>query len=125
MQATDIDDVLLKLRGVIDAQRGSPLAFFPAVYRATTARVQAGIRNGSFVDGARMGRFVTTFANRYLAALDALALGNDSGPPRAWQVAFRAGARAHTMILQHVLVGMNAHINYDLPLAVIAAADGG
>ena len=29
------------------------------------------------------------------------------------------------MILQHVLVGMNAHINYDLPLAVIEAADEG
>jgi hypothetical protein len=28
------------------------------------------------------------------------------------------------MILQHVLVGMNAHINYDLPLVVIEAANG-
>ncbi|HEY5372595.1 MAG TPA: DUF5995 family protein [Polyangiaceae bacterium] len=124
MQATDIDDVLVKLRGVIDTHRGSPLVFFPAVYRATTARVQAGMQKGSFVDGARMGRFVTAFANRYLAALDAVALG-DGGPARAWQVAVDAAARPHTMILQHVLVGMNAHINYDLPLAVLAAANGG
>ena len=77
MQATDINDVLVKLRGVIDSHRGSPLVFFPAVYRATTARVQAGIQNGSFVDGARMERFVTAFANRYLAALDAVALGGE------------------------------------------------
>jgi len=125
MQATDIDDVLLKLRGVIEANRGSPLAFFPAVYRATTVRVQAGIQGGVFVDGARMGRFVTAFANRYLAALDAVALRGDGRPARSWQVAFDAAARDHTMILQHVLVGMNAHINYDLPLAVIAAANGG
>lgn len=125
MQATDIDDVLVKLRGVIDTHRGSPLVFFPAVYRATTARVQAGMQQGSFVDGARMGRFVTAFANRYLAALDAVALGGSGGPARAWQVAVDAAARPHTMILQHVLVGMNAHINYDLPLAVLAAANGG
>ena len=124
MQATDIDDVLVKLRGVIDTHRGTPLAFFPAVYRATTARVKAGIQRGTFVDGARMARFVTGFANRYLAALDAVALGGE-GPARAWQVAFDSAARPHTMILQHVLVGMNAHINFDLPLAVISAANGG
>jgi hypothetical protein len=122
MQATDIDDVLVQLSGVIDRRRGSPLVFFPAVYRATTARVKAGIENGIFADGPRMARFVTAFANRYLAALDAV--GGSCGPARSWQVAFDAGVRPHTMILQHVLVGMNAHINYDLPLVVIAAANG-
>ncbi|MEO7035107.1 MAG: DUF5995 family protein [Polyangiaceae bacterium] len=124
MQATDINDVLVKLEGIIANQRdrGSPLAFFPAVYHATTARVRAGIQSGTFADGARMDRLATTFANRYLAALDAL---GGAGPARAWQVAFDAAARPHTMILQHVLLGMNAHINFDLPLAVIAAAGGG
>ena len=127
MQATNIDDVLVKLKGVIDnhRDRGSPLVFFPAVYRATTARVRAGIQNGSFVDGARMERLATTFANRYLAALDAAAAAGGVGPARAWQVTFAAATRQHTMILQHVLLGMNAHINFDLPLAVIAAANGG
>jgi hypothetical protein len=123
MPATDIDDVLLRLRSVIDRHRGSALALFPAVYRATTVRVKAGIQQGTFADGPRMGRFVTTFANRYLAALDAA--GAAAGcPTRAWQVAFDAAVRPHTMILQHVLVGMNAHINFDLPLAVIDAANG-
>ena len=121
MQATNIDDVLVQLSSVIASRRGSPLVFFPAVYRATTARVKAGIEKGIFVDGARMARFVTAFANRYLAALDAQ---GGSGPARSWQVAFDAGARPHTMILQHVLVGMNAHINYDLPLVVIEVANG-
>lgn len=125
MPATDIDDVLVQLRDVIDRHQGTPLAFFPAVYRATTLRVKAGIAQGKFADGPRMGRFVTTFANRYLAALDAVAAGATSGPCRAWQVAFDAATRPHTMILQHVLVGMNAHINFDLPQAVIAAANGG
>jgi hypothetical protein len=127
MQATDINDVLAKLETIIDAYRArrSRLAFFPAVYRATTARVKAGIAAGQFADGARMNRLATTFANRYLAALDASAAGTAPGPARAWQVAFDAAARPHTMILQHVLVGMNAHINFDLPLAVIATANGG
>jgi len=125
MPATDIDDVLVKLRSVIDRHRGTPLALFPAVYRATTLRVKAGIQRGTFVDGARMGRFVTTFANRYLAALDASTPGTADCPARAWQMAFDAAIRPHTMILQHVLLGMNAHINFDLPQAVIDAAGGG
>ncbi|MEO8901635.1 MAG: DUF5995 family protein [Polyangiaceae bacterium] len=127
MQATDINDVLVKLTGIIATQRerSSPLAFFPAVYRATTARVRAGIQSGTFADGARMERLATTFANRYLAALDAETVGAAEGPARAWQVAFDTAARQHTMILQHVLLGMNAHINFDLPLAVIATAGAG
>jgi len=127
MQATDIDDVLVKLKGIIDSHRdrGSPLAFFPAVYRATTARVRDGIAAKTFADGARMGRLATTFANRYLAAVESAAASDGAGPARAWQVAFKAADRPHTMILQHVLVGMNAHINFDLPLAVIAAAGTG
>lgn len=127
MQATDIEDVLVKLGQIIDhyRERRSPLGFFPAVYRATTARVRAGIQSGAFADAARMNRLATVFANRYLAAFDVAQTAGGGRPARAWQVAFDAGARSHTMILQHVLVGMNAHINFDLPLAVIAAAGGG
>jgi Family of unknown function (DUF5995) len=124
MRATDLDDVLVKLTHIIHDQRdrSSPLAFFPAVYRTTTARVRAGIQGGTFADGARMDRLVTTFANRYLAALTA---NGDPKSPRSWQVAFDAAGRQHLMILQHVLLGMNAHINFDLPLAVVETANGG
>lgn len=127
MQATDIDDVLVQLGRIIERyrERKNPLAFFPAVYRATTARVRAGIREGRFADGARMERLATVFANRYLAAFHVAEAGAGGRPARAWQAAFDAAARPHTMILQHVLVGMNAHINFDLPLAVIAAAGQG
>ena len=53
MQATDIEDVLVKLGQIIEhyRERRSPLAFFPAVYRATTARVRAGIQGGAFANG--------------------------------------------------------------------------
>lgn len=127
MQATNIDDVLVKLKSIIESQRDrpSPLAFFPAVYRATTARVRAGIQSGRFADGARMDRLATTFANRYLRAIDAVSPGGAAGPPKSWGVAFGAAGRPHAMILQHVLLGMNAHINFDLPVAVVETANGG
>jgi hypothetical protein len=123
--ANNIAEVLTALDRIIAAFRaqGRRLAFFPALYRAVTLRVQAGIVQGEFADGARMDRLDTAFANRYFAALDALQAGGE--PPRAWQVAFSAENRAGLMILQHLLLGVNGHINFDLPIAVVAVAAGG
>ena len=39
-------------------------------------------------------------------------------PPGPWAVAF--GAPADLPPVRHVLLGMNAHINYDLPQALVA-----
>jgi hypothetical protein len=124
VQARNIDEVLILLDRVIADYRGrrNRLAFFAALYRAVTLRVQAGIRRGEFADGERMDRFDTAFANRYLAALDAWNAGRK--PARAWQVAFQTESRPGTIILQHLLLGMNAHINFDLPIAALTVAPG-
>ena len=124
MQAQNIDEVILILDQIIldHRERRSRLAFFAALYRAVTVRVRLGIQNGQFDDGPRMDRFDTVFANRYLAALDDW--HNGIKPPRAWRAAFDAEGRSGTMILQHLLLGMNAHINFDLPLAAMSVAPG-
>lgn len=119
MQAANIDEVVKLLDGVIADYRGkgSTLAFFPALYRAVTLRVRDGIQNGRFADGPRMDRLDTEFANRYFVALDEWRAARK--PARAWRAAFSAETRPSTMILQHLLLGMNAHINFDLPIATI------
>src|SRR4051812_44715521 len=120
MRAANIEEVITILDGIIAEQRElrSPLAFFPALYRGVTLRIRAGILDGTFADGDRMNRFDTTFANRYFAAFDAFRSG--ATPSRAWQVCFCVEKRrAGTMILQHLLLGMNAHINFDLPIAAV------
>lgn len=124
MPARDIDEVILLLDSQIAAylDRRSPLAYFTALYRTVTVRVRSGIEGGVFEDGERMNRFDTEFGNRYFAALDALADGRD--PPKAWRVAFAAESRSGTAILQHALLGVNAHINFDLPFAAVATAPG-
>jgi hypothetical protein len=124
MAARDIDELILLLDGQIAAylDRRSPLAYFPALYRAVTIRVRQGIELGAFEDGARMDRFDTSFGNRYFAALDAVADGRE--PPKSWRVALAAESRPCTAILQHVLLGVNAHINFDLPFAAAATAPG-
>jgi hypothetical protein len=126
MAAQNIEEALVLLEGIIADYRArrSPLAYFPALYRAVTLRVKRGIARGEFEDGARMDRFDTLFANRYFAALDAQRGGVAAAVPKAWRVAFGAEARAKTTILQHLLLGVNAHINFDLPFAASAVAPG-
>jgi hypothetical protein len=44
-------------------------------------------------------------------------------PPEPWAVAFAAGEQAGVPPLRHVLLGMNAHINYDLAQSLLAVID--
>jgi hypothetical protein len=89
--------------------------WFTAMYRQTTRAVRDRTAAGAFDDPERMGRFVERFAARYLEPLRAH--GGRRPVPRCWRIAFDAG-RDH-LILQHLLLGMNAHVNLDL--AVVAA----
>lgn len=119
-----LDEVLAALDVRIARARaqGSPLGYFPALYRKVTARVKLGVEGGEFDDGPRMARLDVVFANRYLVAADAL----DRGAPatESWRVAFAAGAAWRPIVLQHLLLGMNAHINLDLGIAAAEVAPG-
>lgn len=92
---------------------------FTAVYREVTLAVQSGIHAGTFDDGPRMSRFDAVFARRYLVALDAYRDGDKM--LRSWTKAFRASERDDLTALQHLLLGLNAHINVDLGMSVAEA----
>ena len=117
MQANGIDDVLRILDGLIadNKAKSDPLGYFPALYRQVTLKVKQGIAAGFFDDGQRMDRFDAIFANRYFAAYDAFRAGGK--PSKSWQVAFQATQSGQLIILQDLLVGINAHINLDLGVA--------
>ena len=57
------------------------------------------------------------FAGLYLAALDAV-LSGGTAVPRPWRLA--CDAPASLPALRRVLLGINAHVNYDLPQALLA-----
>jgi Family of unknown function (DUF5995) len=60
---------------------------------------------------------VVTFANLYLSALDTELARRDT-VPRPWRLTFAASPDLTP--LRHVLLGINAHVNYDLPQALLA-----
>ncbi len=93
------------------------------MYLAVTHTVRARGAAGRFEDAARMERFVTAFAGRYLDALDAWRAGVPC--PLSWRTAFEAAGRWRPVIVQHLLLGMNAHINFDLGVTASAFGSGG
>lgn len=123
-EARTIDEVLVRLDAIIEAATatGSRLGYFAALYRGVTAQVKAGIASGRFEDGARMERLDVLFANRYLRAYDQFQRGET--PSGCWQIAFTTAAERRPLILQHLLLGMNAHINLDLGIAAAQTVPG-
>jgi hypothetical protein len=114
-----IDAVVHKLAAEVDdaRRRADRRGWFGAMYLQTTRTVRDRVAADLFDDAERMERFVDAFAGRYLAPLQASLEGRPV--PRCWAVAFDLARRSDRVILQHLLLGINAHVNLDL--AVVAA----
>lgn len=119
-----IDEVIDRLTLIVNQsrKRGSCDGYFAALYRMVTVEVNNRIAAGWFEDGPRMERFDVIFASRYLEAWSRREAGEKVGA--AWSTAFGIERAFWPVVLQHLLVGMNAHINLDLGLAAAATAPG-
>ena len=125
MPAETIDQVIQQLDDIIDwsIRNNSRLGYFAALYRKVTLNVKSGISGGFFEDGDRMERLDVIFANRYLEAFEQNQ--RDIATSRSWQLAFEAANSWWPIVLQHLLLGMNAHINLDLGIAAAHTSPGG
>jgi hypothetical protein len=119
MQATTLDQVITELRSVTEVaeKEASRIGYFAALYTRVTTAVTRGIHAGFFEDGPQMERLDVAFANLYLDGVRRYRLGED-GVREAWRVAFEVAARPEATLLQHIYLGMNAHLLVDLPIAV-------
>jgi hypothetical protein len=119
-----IDDALVEMDAIVlrCKQQKSRLGYFAVLYRDVTRGVKKAITAGRFQDGDRMERLDAIFAARYLEAVQQLWAG--SAPTRSWRIAFEATNQRSPIILQHLLLGMNAHINLDLSIAAAKTSPG-
>ena len=95
---------------------------FITTYQRTTQAVAAAVDAAFFEDPDWVVRWDVAFADLFIVAHDADQMGGHV--PRPWRLAFQADPKLPTIV--HLLLGMNAHINYDLPpatLSVITAQD--
>jgi hypothetical protein len=124
MHPGSIDAVLAELDSIIDKSEHGRIAdgYFAALYRRVTAEVKARIERGAFDDCARMEQFDVIFARRYIDAWKC----RERGEPvtGVWSVALDCSRDFWPVVMQHLLLGMNAHINLDLGIAAASVAPG-
>lgn len=115
--ASTIDEVIERLDVIINdsIQTKNRAGYFAALYRRVTAAVKEKIAEGYFDDNPRMEKLDVIFANRYLEAHHAWT--NNQPCSKSWQLAFDACAQWRPIVIQHLFVGMNAHIGLDLGIA--------
>jgi len=122
LHANTIDEVIVLLKAIIETERekSSTMAYFTILYHDVTVAVREAIVTKRFEDNARMEKLDVIFANHYFDAYQGYL--NKRAIPECWQFAFESTTMFRPTILQHILAGMNAHINYDLSQAVIACS---
>ncbi len=113
-----IDEVLFQLDEIINYEcaQNSCMAYFPILYRKVTFRIKEGILANDFENNQRMEKLDVFFANRYIEAYQ----NSTTNKPFtiSWKNAFNAAKDGNLLIMQHLLLGINAHINLDLGIAV-------
>ena len=119
-----IDDVLKALDQIIleSKENQSPLGYFAALYRKVTQKVKEGIAENFFEDGPRMEKLDVIFASRYIDAYRAYQ--KNESITESWLKAFELSKKYWPIVLQHLLIGMNAHINLDLGIAAVEVMKG-
>ena len=124
MHATTIDEVIVFMEQIIrDCKKNQdPLGYFAALYHQVTTEVKKGISTGHFDDGPRMEKFDVLFANRYLQAYDQYR--KEQLCTTSWQYAFTTSREFWPIVLQNLLLGMNAHINLDLGIVAAELCPG-
>ena len=118
MKATNINEVVDLLEHIISDSRkeNDPLGYFAALYQKVTIQVQKDIGNHVFENAKRMEMLDVVFANRYLEAYADYKAGKTV--TASWVRSFQLAKDFWPIVLQHLLMGMNAHINLDLGVAV-------
>jgi hypothetical protein len=97
---------------------GDGLKWFNWLYYQVTQAVETRVSTGGFTDAAFLSELDVQFARLYFNALKNFL--SNTALPACWSTLF--SRRNQTMLarIQFALAGINAHINHDLPVAIVA-----
>ncbi len=124
-EALRIPEVLKRLKQTqMDAEtqptgRRDGLACFNHLYSVITGQVQEDYLDGKFASGDFITRLDVAFANRYLSAVDAVV----DTSPRPWRCLLEMRSDKRISPLAFAVVGVSAHVNFDLAFAVVETGE--
>jgi hypothetical protein len=117
--ATEMSGVISTMQAIVDAlPPADGVAAFTSLYLSVTQAVGGSANAQAFEDDGFTRALDVTFANLYFTALRDFVAG-DGSIPSAWAPLVEARGRTDVFPLQFALAGMNAHINRDLPVALV------
>lgn len=118
----DIDPIAAVLARLNAIASGLPatdgVGCFNHLYLEETVAVDTAAGGAGFEDPDFIRALDVVFAGLYFAAVDAAGAGQ--AVPRSWAPLFAARSDPRIAPIQFALAGMNAHINHDLPLALVS-----
>ena len=91
---------------------------FLTLYGTVSAEMRDRVARGAFEDPDWVHRYAVAFANFYRQALEDFEAGSLSKIPMSWRLSFETARHGRGLVLQDVLLGVNAHVNNDLPYAL-------
>lgn len=108
-----------RMQGLIDGWEPASdrRAIFLTCYLMMTRNMIDHARTGGFGDAPWMSALLYRFIEYYFDALDAHTKA-PTAAPAAWQRAFDAAREPDLHVLQNLMLGVNAHISYDLVFAL-------
>ncbi len=119
-----INEVLTRMDEIVGECRirQSRVGYFAILYRQVTRRIKEGILNGEYDDNHRMEKLDVLFAKRFIEAYDIWLAGQM--PSQSWFIAFEASKETSPLLMQHLFLGINAHINLDLGISASETMTG-
>ena len=133
-QPADIHEALDCMQQTLELfhEEGDKRAFFLRLYYVMTREVHAAIKGLGeysgrtvFLDPPWIERLSGKFASLYFRSLDGLDRNRGKNVERAWMLAHEAARGSGSTVVQNALLGINAHINYDLARAIATNFDPG
>jgi hypothetical protein len=117
-KAEKLDDVKGRINEILAyfKSKQSPLGYFAALYTLVANAIEEAVKNKDFEHTELLVDLDIIFVNYYIDAMNCAA-SNEKALPH-WQVCIDAAHNPNFPVVEHLLLAMNAHINYDLGTAV-------
>jgi hypothetical protein len=116
-----VDNVVVEMQRRVDQLGCAHEAVFAFVYLRTTQEYRRAVADPHFfADNAFVNHEDALFADTYFDAHDRYRAGALAQVPPAWRIAFHSSEQRQLSALGDMLLGMNAHINRDLPFVLHA-----